>query len=205
MSTVTTQTTTQLGNLSLSGAPTQEVTAKTPALAAAARTIQGPLRQTGVLDSFKWRDETPVIGRTYYDLDIAAVLGQENVDELVRELAIIIAERNVVFLRNQTGKLSFEQLKTLANKLGVLSGRPAESGLHVSTETGGASSASCGTDPPSQLKDSSIRASARPPRLAYQCGVHKGTVPAQAFRERAVALGSVAPGADVSQLPEATC
>ncbi len=54
-----------------------------------------------------------MIGRTYFNFDIAAVLEQANVDELLRELAIVISERNVVFLRNQAGKLSNDQLKTV--------------------------------------------------------------------------------------------
>lgn len=55
-----------------------------------------------------------MIGRTYFDFDIASVLEQENVDELLRELAIVISERNVVFLRNQAGKLSNDQLKMVS-------------------------------------------------------------------------------------------
>ena len=150
----------KLASLALSGAaspaaPSAEApTAHTPELAEAERTVRGPLKTTGVLDGYKQRvstadspayakeeeadrawawlqEETPVIGRTYFDFDIAAVLEQADVDELLRELAIVISERNVVFLRNQAGKLSNDQLKTIATKLGTLSGRPAASGLHI--------------------------------------------------------------------------
>lgn len=95
------------------------------------RAFAGPLKPTGALDSYTFREETPVLGRTYTDLDIVKVIESDNADELIRELAIIISQRNVVFLRNQQGILTYDQLKTFANKLGTLTGRPAESALHI--------------------------------------------------------------------------
>lgn len=48
-----------------------------------------PLKRTGALAGLEQRDETPVIGITFYDLDIANVLERDDADELLRELAII--------------------------------------------------------------------------------------------------------------------
>lgn len=50
----------------------------------------GPLKKTGVLDSaFDFEDVTPVIGREYPKARIVEdILGAENADELIRDLAI---------------------------------------------------------------------------------------------------------------------
>ncbi|KAL8278034.1 hypothetical protein RQP46_009494 [Phenoliferia psychrophenolica] len=90
-----------------------------------------PLVPTGVLDQYEQVDLTPVIGREFRDVQLPTLIDAPNSDDLLRELAIIVSQRNVVFFRNQDGKLSDAHLKKLANKLGELSGRPQASGLHI--------------------------------------------------------------------------
>jgi len=92
-----------------------------------------PLVPTGALDKYEHVDLTPVIGREYPNVQLTDLLKAENADELIRELAIIVSRRNVVFFRNQD--IDIEQQKLLGNKLGILSGRPKESGLHIHPAT----------------------------------------------------------------------
>jgi hypothetical protein len=48
-----------------------------------------PLKKTGVIDKFEFEETTPVIGREYSKLNIVDdILGAENADELIRDLAI---------------------------------------------------------------------------------------------------------------------
>ncbi|GAA5852894.1 hypothetical protein JCM8547_004723 [Rhodosporidiobolus lusitaniae] len=91
-----------------------------------------PLEPTGILDQYKPKEVTPVIG-TQFDsgVQLAELLEAENSDELFRELAITIHRRNVVFFKYQRAQLTNAQLKAIANKLGIQGGRPAESGLHI--------------------------------------------------------------------------
>jgi len=46
------------------------------------------LKLSGVLDQFKYFDNTPVIGREFVDVDLAEWLRAPNSDELLRDLAI---------------------------------------------------------------------------------------------------------------------
>lgn len=85
-----------------------------------------PLRTSGKLDKFKSNELTPVIGREYVDVQITDLLKD---DDLIRELAIIISERGVVFFRNQD--ITKEQQKEFIDKLGRLTGKPETSGLHI--------------------------------------------------------------------------
>ncbi|KII95711.1 hypothetical protein PLICRDRAFT_97351 [Plicaturopsis crispa FD-325 SS-3] len=50
-------------------------------------------------------------------------------EDKIRDLAVLVSQRNVVFFRNQD--LDIERQKTLCQQLGALNGKPAESGLHV--------------------------------------------------------------------------
>ncbi|GAA5890782.1 hypothetical protein JCM6882_000660 [Rhodosporidiobolus microsporus] len=86
---------------------------------------RAPLRPTGALDKYKKSDLTPVLGTQFREVQLPDLLTADNADELLRELAI------TVFFKDQTRKLSNDEMKLLANKLGQLSGRPAESGLHI--------------------------------------------------------------------------
>lgn len=89
-----------------------------------------PLKLKGVLDQFKYFDTTPVIGREYIDVDLAEWIRAPNSDELIRDLAITISRRGVVFFRKQDN-ITNELQKELVQRLGELSGKPASSGLHI--------------------------------------------------------------------------
>ncbi|TNY17440.1 hypothetical protein DMC30DRAFT_357131 [Rhodotorula diobovata] len=100
-----------IGSLSLSGAAVS------------------PLEPTGVLDQYKPVDLTPIIGRQFSELQLKKLLYAPNSDELLRELAITIHRRNVVFFKTQEEQLTDPELKTLARKLGQLTG--GEGRLHI--------------------------------------------------------------------------
>ncbi|KAI3322404.1 TauD-domain-containing protein [Xylariaceae sp. AK1471] len=89
-----------------------------------------PLKLSGALDQFKHFDSTPVIGREYVDVDLAEWLRAPNSDELIRDLAITISRRGVVFFRKQDN-ITNDLQKELVQRLGQLSGKPETSGLHV--------------------------------------------------------------------------
>jgi len=89
-----------------------------------------PLKLSGALDQFKHFDSTPVIGREYVDVDLAEWLRAPNSDELLRDLAITISRRGVVFFRKQDN-ITNDLQKELVQRLGELSGKPATSGLHI--------------------------------------------------------------------------
>jgi alpha-ketoglutarate-dependent taurine dioxygenase len=89
-----------------------------------------PLRLSGALDHLEHFDVTPVIGREYVDVNLVELLRAENSDELLRDLAITISQRGVVFFRKQDD-LTNDLQKELVQRLGALSGKPATSGLHI--------------------------------------------------------------------------
>lgn len=91
--------------------------------------IREPLKPTGCLDKYDFFEVTPCIGRQYTNLSIRDLLNAPNSDELIREFALTVSTRGVVFLRNQ--ELTLQEQKTFVQKLGVLSGKPKEAGLHV--------------------------------------------------------------------------
>lgn len=89
-----------------------------------------PLQLKGVLNEFKSFDVTPVIGKEFPEAKLAEWLRAPNSDELIRDLAITISQRGVVFFRAQDG-LDDTLQKELAQRLGELSGKPASSKLHI--------------------------------------------------------------------------
>ncbi|KAL2200206.1 hypothetical protein P885DRAFT_28571 [Corynascus similis CBS 632.67] len=89
-----------------------------------------PLKLSGALDSYEQFDVTPVIGREYPTAKLDQWLDAPNSDELLRDLAITISQRGVVFFRAQDG-LTNEKQKQLILRLGELTGRPSTSGLHI--------------------------------------------------------------------------
>ncbi|GAW17050.1 hypothetical protein ANO14919_065000 [Xylariales sp. No.14919] len=89
-----------------------------------------PLKLSGVLEQFKYFDNTPIIGREFIDVDLAEWLRAPNSDELIRDLAITISRRGVVFFRKQDN-ITNELQKELVQRLGELSGKPKTSGLHI--------------------------------------------------------------------------
>ncbi|KAH0056141.1 putative TfdA family taurine dioxygenase, partial [Aureobasidium melanogenum] len=88
-----------------------------------------PLKYSGLLDSYQSSDLTPVIGRKYYGLQVADVLAAKNSDALIRDIAVTVSQRGVVFLRNQD--VTPQQMQAFMERLTTLSGCPESSGLHV--------------------------------------------------------------------------
>ncbi|KAI1642317.1 taurine catabolism dioxygenase [Daldinia loculata] len=90
-----------------------------------------PLKPSGVLEKFSYDDSTPAIGREFNNVNIVDdIINAQNADELIRDLGITIAQRGVVFFRAQNN-LTDDQQKFLIQRLGELTGKPAESSLHV--------------------------------------------------------------------------
>ncbi|EMC96131.1 hypothetical protein BAUCODRAFT_122171 [Baudoinia panamericana UAMH 10762] len=91
---------------------------------------KAPLQLSGALEKYDSFDVTPVIGREYPNVSLKEWLDAPNSDELIRDLAITISQRGVVFFRRQDG-LDNDLQKKLAQKLGELSGKPSTSKLHI--------------------------------------------------------------------------
>ncbi|EED22607.1 TfdA family taurine dioxygenase, putative [Talaromyces stipitatus ATCC 10500] len=89
------------------------------------RYIREPLKYSGALDKYKSFDVTPTIGREFPDVQLTDLL---NNDQTLRDLAITVSRRGVVFFRNQD--INSDQQKVLGQKLGELTGKPATSKLH---------------------------------------------------------------------------
>ncbi|KAH8807968.1 alpha-ketoglutarate-dependent sulfonate dioxygenase [Xylogone sp. PMI_703] len=89
------------------------------------RLIREPLKYSGTLDQYESFDVTNVIGREYPKLQLSEIL---NDDAKIRDLAILVSQRGVVFFRNQD--LTIEDQKVLGQKLGELTGKPTTSKLH---------------------------------------------------------------------------
>ncbi|KXT17283.1 hypothetical protein AC579_519 [Pseudocercospora musae] len=89
-----------------------------------------PLKLAGVLDDYKSFDVTPVIGREFPEAQLTDWLDAPNSDELLRDLAITISQRGVVYFRKQD-HLNNDLQKRLIQRLGELSGKPATSKLHI--------------------------------------------------------------------------
>jgi hypothetical protein len=89
-----------------------------------------PLKLSGALDAYESFDVTPVIGREFVNADLAEWLRAPNSDALLRDLAITISRRGVVFFRKQDG-ITDDLQKELVQRLGELSGKPATSKLHI--------------------------------------------------------------------------
>ncbi|OKL62723.1 hypothetical protein UA08_01897 [Talaromyces atroroseus] len=90
-----------------------------------------PLKLSGALNHFAFEETTPVIGREFLHVNIVDdLLRASNSDELVRDLAITISQRGVVFFRAQDN-LTDDLQKELVQRLGQLAGKPASSTLHI--------------------------------------------------------------------------
>ncbi|EXJ54952.1 uncharacterized protein A1O5_12863 [Cladophialophora psammophila CBS 110553] len=87
--------------------------------------LREPLKYSGSLDQYQSFDVTKVIGREFPDLQLSEILHD---DAKIRDLAITVSQRGVVFFRNQN--LNIEDQKILGAKLGELTGKPATSKLH---------------------------------------------------------------------------
>ncbi|RAK83935.1 taurine catabolism dioxygenase [Aspergillus costaricaensis CBS 115574] len=100
--------------------------------------LSEPLQYSGLLDSYTQQDLTPVIGREYKGLQVADILKAENSDQIIKDLAVTISKRGVVFLRDQD--VTPQQMREFGERLTVLAGcvnslyiplQPESSGLHV--------------------------------------------------------------------------
>lgn len=88
------------------------------------------VKSTGILDSYEHFEVTPVIGREYPNANLVNWLKAPNSEELLRELALIISQRGVVFFRKQDN-LTADLQKELINAIGLAGGKPKTSGLHI--------------------------------------------------------------------------
>ncbi|KAF8850797.1 alpha-ketoglutarate-dependent sulfonate dioxygenase [Acephala macrosclerotiorum] len=94
-------------------------------IATPARSFPTPLKYSGSLDEYENFDVTSVIGREFPKLQLSEILED---DVKIRDLAITVSQRGVVFFRKQD--LTNKGLKILAQRLGELSGKPKQAGLY---------------------------------------------------------------------------
>ncbi|OJD34292.1 family taurine catabolism dioxygenase [Diplodia corticola] len=102
-------------------------------LGSAASAHREPLKLSGALDQYEHFDVTPVIGREFPSANLKEWLEAPNSDELLRDLAITVSQRGVVFFRKQDA-ITNELQKDLVRRLGELSwnsDKPKTSGLHI--------------------------------------------------------------------------
>ncbi|KAH8912692.1 taurine catabolism dioxygenase [Coniochaeta sp. PMI_546] len=92
--------------------------------------LRQPLQLSGALENYESFDVTPVIGKEFPTANLVDWLDAPNSDDLLRDLAITISQRGVVFFRAQDN-LTNDLQKKLILRLGELTGRPATSGLHI--------------------------------------------------------------------------
>jgi len=90
-----------------------------------------PLQYAGSLDHLEYVDVTPIIGREYTKAKITDILHAENAEQQLRDLAVVISERGVVFFRAPQTDLKVDELKKFTDLVAKLSNRPKEHGLHV--------------------------------------------------------------------------
>ncbi|GJE98346.1 taurine catabolism dioxygenase [Phanerochaete sordida] len=89
-----------------------------------------PLQLGKSLDGFQKADLTPLIGTEFArGVQIVDLLKASNADDLIRDLAILVSQRGVVFFRDQ--ELTIAEQKQLGTRLGELTGKPASSKLHI--------------------------------------------------------------------------
>ncbi|KAH7185905.1 peptidase family M1-domain-containing protein [Fusarium flagelliforme] len=89
--------------------------------------LEQPLTYTGSLDNYSQFDVTPVIGREFNGLQIRDLLKWDDIH--IRDLAVTISQRGVVFLKDQD--VTPNEMKDFMLRLTDLAGCPSTSGLHV--------------------------------------------------------------------------
>ncbi|KAJ3378665.1 hypothetical protein HDU84_007397 [Entophlyctis sp. JEL0112] len=94
------------------------------------KSVAQPLKRNFSLDVlYKSANVEPHIGTEFAEgIQVRDILNAPNSDELLLDLAVLVSERIVVFLRNQDS--TFDEQKELVSRLGTLTGKPATSGLH---------------------------------------------------------------------------
>ncbi|KAJ3010934.1 UNVERIFIED_CONTAM: hypothetical protein HDU68_001905 [Siphonaria sp. JEL0065] len=110
--------------------PIEQVTESTAALSIKQQKLKvQPLKRNHSLDIYKSFKVQPHIGTEFAKgPQIRDILNAPNSAELIADLAVLVAERNVAFFRDQN--LTFEEQKEFADRLGKAGGKPATSGLH---------------------------------------------------------------------------
>ena len=68
---------------------------------------------SGSLDKYKHQDLTPVIGREFEGLQVTKLLTAD--EQVIKDLAVTISERGVIFLRNQD--VTPQQMKELMESI----------------------------------------------------------------------------------------
>ncbi|KAK8190974.1 uncharacterized protein BKA78DRAFT_250698 [Phyllosticta capitalensis] len=92
--------------------------------------IKQPMKLSGALKNEKQFDVTPTAGTEFTEASLTKWFNAPNSDELLRDLAITIARRGVVFFRNQTD-MDTDVQKKLIQRMGELTGKPSTSTLHI--------------------------------------------------------------------------
>ena len=92
---------------------------------------RSPLKKSGAIDHLEYVDVTPIIGREYPTAKLKDILSASNSEAQLRDLAIAICERGVVFFRAPQDDLTVAEQKQITYLLGKLTGRPDNHGLHV--------------------------------------------------------------------------
>ncbi|KIW19032.1 hypothetical protein PV08_03322 [Exophiala spinifera] len=90
-----------------------------------------PLKNSGAIDHLEYVDVTPIIGREYPTAKLKEILHAPNAEDQIRDLAITICERGVVFFRAPQDDLTVAEQKQITDLLGKFTGRPEDHGLHV--------------------------------------------------------------------------
>ncbi|GLA11840.1 hypothetical protein AnigIFM62618_005814 [Aspergillus niger] len=88
--------------------------------------IHSRMRTSGALDMYAYVDATNALGREYLDLQLSSIVSD---DSKVKDLAITASERGVIVLRHQD--IGMDQLKSLIQRMGELTGKPKEAKLHI--------------------------------------------------------------------------
>jgi hypothetical protein len=100
---------------------------------ASANTLTGPIKlsKDSPILRYEHRDTTVPIGTEFPrgSIELADLLNAPNRAKLFRDLAALISQRGVIFFRAQ--HITAEQLIEVTNELGVQSGKPSTSKLHI--------------------------------------------------------------------------
>lgn len=104
-----------------------------PQSTGAKNTLAAPLKiaPDSPLRAYEQFDSTVPVGTEFPrgSVQLVDLLRAPNSDELIRDLAVLIAERGVVFFRAQ--HITPADQRELVQRLGELSGKPATSKLHI--------------------------------------------------------------------------
>ncbi|PYH93835.1 alpha-ketoglutarate-dependent sulfonate dioxygenase [Aspergillus ellipticus CBS 707.79] len=91
--------------------------------------VYPPFPNTGSLDGHKLVHLTPAIGSEFRDVDVTAWLREPNSDDILRDLSLLLAQRGVIFFRDQHN-INDTLQKELCRRLNELSGAPKENGFY---------------------------------------------------------------------------